>query len=107
MTIAAFVLDIYVMRKAMRRGRYNQMQDVDDKSGFAMDNGAWRTSTEDLVPRAHTQQPAGETSRPKPFGDQRKGPQATEGYALPEEQFGAYDTEYRGGGGLRRSGEAF
>lgn len=93
-TAAALVLDVYVLRRSLRRGRYNQMQDLDDKRGFPLqDNGAWRTSTEDLVPREPPH-------AARMVGGQHNGEESRnmlqQKYELPEEQFGRYDTEYHG-----------
>lgn len=85
-TLAALLLDIYVFKRSTRRGKYNQMMDVDTKrSGPGPQQSPWSTHIEDP------------DVEQRPYSDQRakKSPGQT-GYALPAEQFAYDDTGYHG-----------
>lgn len=85
-TLAALLLDIYVFKRSTRRGKYNQMMDVDTKrSGPGPQQSPWSTHVEDP------------DVEQRPYSDQRtkKSPGQT-GYALPAEQFAYDDTGYHG-----------
>lgn len=81
-TLAAFLLDIYVFKRATRRGKYNQMMDMDVKRSDPLPSSA-------NIDEVYAEQ--------KPFRDQRsREAPGQAGYALPEEQFGYDDTGYHG-----------
>ncbi|KAF2396960.1 hypothetical protein EJ06DRAFT_499539 [Trichodelitschia bisporula] len=83
-TSLAFLLDIYVFKRATRLGKYNAMHDPDNKP-------AAHTPVMMAPLNASHQGLAG-------YNAQQGVGRAHSGYAVPEEQFG-YDTTYRGGAG--------
>ncbi|KAF2097839.1 hypothetical protein NA57DRAFT_76646 [Rhizodiscina lignyota] len=100
-TLAALFLDIYVLRRATRLGKYNQMNDIDRKSPYPaprnLEDDAWdlgRGSTDVWAPGSEN------IEQPRPFSDPAKNVSTVRaGYEVPEEQFN-YDTGYQGGGGM-------
>lgn len=81
-TFAAALLDVFVFRRATTRGKYNQMQNVDEKRAFDTPN-----FVPSLSPLPYETQ--------KPFSSQPAHTLGVTGYAVPEEQFN-YDTGYQG-----------
>lgn len=81
-TFAAALLDVFVFRRATTRGKYNQMQNIDEKRAFDTPN-----SVPGLGPLPYETQ--------KPFSSQPAHTLGATGYAVPEGQFN-YDTGYQG-----------
>lgn len=81
-TFAAALLDIFVFRRATARGKYNQMQNIEEKRAFDAPD-----SVLGLDPSRYETQ--------KPFNSQPAHTPRATGYAVPEEQFN-YDTGYQG-----------
>lgn len=97
-TLAALGLDVHVLRRSERRGRFVSLGTVGGRKGAKragmdedVDEGIW-----DCNP-----------PHPAALGGERQ--HRGQGYAVPEEQFGYADTGYGGAGEVmagRRSGEA-
>ncbi|KAF2870262.1 hypothetical protein BDV95DRAFT_463261, partial [Massariosphaeria phaeospora] len=92
-TLAALVLDIHTQRTVRRRGRFTQLQRMDDLQN--MDNKGAPSVPGGVLGAESNPNPAARNPR------QRGG----EGYAVPHEQF-AYndDIAYQGAGGRRSLG---
>lgn len=86
-TLFAFILDIHTQRGATRRGRFTQLQTLDNKRAFDAPEGVMALDESDEAnPNPHAR------------GERQRG---GEGYAVPEEQFvyDEHDTTYHGAGG--------
>lgn len=94
-TLAALLLDVYVFKRATVRGKYNQMQDLDNKGPMPGYNQSERPYNDS---RSHDAFGSAINLAPqKPFGAQVSGKVPHQkGYEMPAEQF-AYDTGYQGG----------
>lgn len=103
-TLAALILDIHVLRRNNRRGKYNQMQDLDRKAQHPAQGSSSRDSTEIWgsdsmdVDRTHPSARVMDAP-PRMYADQPRSGSNTDGYEVPQEQFN-YDTGYHGGGGM-------
>jgi hypothetical protein len=91
-TLAALLLDVYVFKRATARGKYNQMEDFDNKQTMPGHNQPERSYND--VPSYNASGSAINLAPQRPL-QLTKAPRPT-GYAVPEEQF-SYDTGYNGG----------
>lgn len=98
-TVAALILDIYVRRQQTMRGVY-RLHDLDTKApgqgGFS--DGVAYGQGGLAAPRESS---AWEEPRPSigPYSERAEPMFENRGYAVPEDQFGGYDTGYHGHGG--------
>lgn len=86
-TLLAFILDVYVWRKSIARGKYAQMRDSEKPAGIS-------------APGQPYNAPNYSDSRSSIAVEQYTAPQTERGdmsgYQVPEEQFAYDDTSYRG-----------
>lgn len=92
-TLAALLLDVYVFKRATARGKYNQMEDFDNKQAMPGHNVPERLYND--APLYNASGSAINLAPQRPLQLTNKAPRPT-GYAVPEEQF-SYDTGYNGG----------
>jgi len=92
-TIGALLLDVYVFRRSVARGQYNQMDDLDSKHNKTMP-GYRDASGSNPLPVSYDDMNNNDDIE---FKDQPARPKNTAGgdYQQPEEQF-SYDTGYHG-----------
>ncbi|KAL0256721.1 hypothetical protein SLS55_009118 [Diplodia seriata] len=85
-TLAALLLDVYVFKRSTRRGKYNQMLNLDVKRGAsAPQQSPWSINVEEpYAEQGHVEeQPVRKTAKHK-------------GYEVPDEQYAYEDTGYYG-----------